>query len=455
MSSSCEFSRAVKEAPTAVAGSAQPPNWVPPVPRQALAQAARSMTMSARKASSDTNVSVSVWDITPFEAIKQCTRLARMVAGGEFRTERGGVDYQRIQKRYPCAGVRSSSRQTLYFEKLAKDLQSNNNTMDWPSFIPMPCEESECLDVHDQEAELTARNSSVAFGFITRDGMDYMKRNLGFMMRLGSMFARFWLLFSENDSTDGTKEFLAEYGRRYPQVQGDLLQGESNLYSVRLCPKSRRNCPARVKLLSRMRQLVYERALRLLDAMDAFIMVDIDFLSVDIRSFLQMFYAGRRLSAAAIAGQSMYRNSREDCQAYDTSALVPYAAPLNAIKKYCFGRIHSAFGGLTIYFADALREASPKPSYTWWNDSDANDHIAILNQAMRLKLKDEQYTSFLLSNEHRPMNLRLSHWGMRTGRPFLVDPRFRPMYNWGETKILVLAKERVRLEREYKSKYPE
>ena len=139
-----------------------------------------------------------------------------------------------------------------------------------------------------------------------------MKRNLGFMMRLGSMFARFWLLFSENDSTDGTKEFLAEYGRRYPQVQGDLLQGESNLYSVRLCPKSRRNCPARVKLLSRMRQLVYERALRLLDAMDAFIMVDIDFLSVDIRSFLQMFYAGRRLSAAAIAGQSMYRNSRED-----------------------------------------------------------------------------------------------------------------------------------------------
>ena len=53
------------------------------------------------------------------------------------------------------------------------------------------------------------------------------------------------------------------------------------------------------------------------------------------------------------------------------------------------------------------------------------------------------------------MNLRLSHWGMRTGRPFLVDPRFRPMYNWGETKILVLAKERVRLEREYKSKYSE
>jgi hypothetical protein len=197
----------------------------------------------------------------------------------------------------------------------------------------MPCEETECLDVHDQEAELTARNSSVAFGFITRDGMDYMKRNLGFIMRLGSMFARFWVLFSENDSTDGTKEFLTEYGRRYPQVQGDLLQGESNLSSVRLCTKSRRNCLARIKLLSRMRQLVYERALRLLGAMDAFVMVDIDFLSVDIRSFLQMFYAGRRLSAAAIAGQSMYRNSREDCQAYDLSALVPYEAPFHAIKK--------------------------------------------------------------------------------------------------------------------------
>lgn len=74
---------------------------------------------------------------------------------------------------------------------------------------------------------------------------------------------------------------------------------------------------------------------------------------------------------------------------------------------------------------------------------------------MRLELKDEQYASFLLSNEHRPMNLRLSHWGMRTGRPFLVDPRFRPMYNWGENQGLVPAKERARLEREYKSKYPE
>ena len=135
-------------------------------------------------ASSDTNVSVrvSVWDITPFEAIMQCTRLARMEQSGEFQTERGGVDYQRIQKRYPCAGLRSSSLQTFYFDKVARDLQSNNNTVDWPSIIPMPCEETECLDVHDQEAEFAARNSSVAFGFITRDGMDYMKRNLGFMM---------------------------------------------------------------------------------------------------------------------------------------------------------------------------------------------------------------------------------------------------------------------------------
>lgn len=258
------------------------------------------------------------------------------------------------------------NRCNLDWKKLARDVQSNNETLRRSRLLP--CNETDCINVHAQEAELMARNSSIAFGFITRDGMDFLMRNLPFMIRLGSLFARFWLLFSENDSTDGTKELLIEYGRRYPQVQGDLLQGKAVLPSVKLCPNNERNCEARIQLLSQMRQLVYERALRLLDVMDAFVMIDIDFVFVDIPSFLQMFYAGRRLSAAAIAGQSMYRNSREDCQAYDLSALVPYEAPFHAIKKYCFGRIHSAFGGLTIYFADALREASPKPSYTWWND---------------------------------------------------------------------------------------
>jgi hypothetical protein len=248
------------------------------------------------------------------------------------------------------------------------------------------------------------------------------------------LFARFWLLFSENDSTDGTKELLIEYGRRYPQVQGDLLQGKAVLPSVKLCPKNKRNCEARIHLLSQMRQLVYERALRLLDVMDAFVMIDIDFVFVDIPSFLQMFYAGRRLSAAAIAGQSMVRNKRKRCQAYDISALVPSSASVrNAIWKNCFGTIYSAFSGFAIYFADALREASPKPSYTWWNSSNANDHIAFLNQALRLHLKPTQYNSFLLYNEHRAMNLRLTHWGIRTGHPFLLDPRFRPMYHWGQS----------------------
>jgi hypothetical protein len=105
----------------------------------------------------------------------------------------------------------------------------------------------------------------------------------------------------------------------------------------------------------------------------------------------------------------------------------------NAIWKNCFGTIYSAFSGFAIYFADALREASPKPSYTWWNSSNANDHIAILNQVLGLNLKPTQFNSFLLSNEHFAMNLRLSHWGMRTGHPFLLDPRFRPMYHWGQS----------------------
>ena len=324
------------------------------------------------------------------------------------------------------------NRCNLDWKKLGTLALQSNDTL--PNSRLLPCNETDCLNVHAQQAELTAHNSSIAFGFITRDGMDFLMRNLPFMIRLGSLFARFWLLFSENDSTDGTKELLTEYGRRYPQVQGDLLQGKAVLPSVELCPLKKRNCEARIRLLSQMRQLVYERALRLLDVIDAFVMIDIDFVFVDIPSFLQMFYTGRRLSAAAIAGQSMVRNKRKRCQAYDISALVPSSASVrNAIWKNCFGTIHSAFSGFAIYFADALREASPKPSYTWWNSSNANDHIAILNQVLGLHLKPTQYNSFLLSNEHFAMNLRLSHWGTRTGHPFLLDPRFRPMYHWGQS----------------------
>ena len=347
-------------------------------------------------------------------AIRPCTQRARMTAA-----ERNSYDSQLV------------NRCNLDWKKLVTLALQSNDTL--PNSRLLPCNETDCLNVHAQQAELMAHNSSIAFGFITRDGMDFLMRNLPFMIRLGSLFARFWLLFSENDSTDGTKELLTEYGRRYPQVQGDLLQGKAVLPSVELCPLKKRNCEARIRLLSQMRQLVYERALRLLDVLDAFVMIDIDFLSVDIPSFLQMFYAGRRLSAAAIAGQSMVRNSHKDCQAYDTSALVPYSERVkNAIQSYCFGKIYSAFSGFAIYFADALREASPKPSYTWWNSSNANHHMAILNQELRLNLKPTQYNSFLLVNEHRAMNLRLSSWGMRTGHPFLVDPRFRPMYQWGE-----------------------
>ena len=352
--------------------------------------------------------------------IRECTTRARMSAADSRCRPPKSYDSQLV------------NRCNLDWKKLARDVQSNNETLRHARLLP--CNETDCINVHAQEAELMARNSSIAFGFITRDGMDFLMRNLPFMIRLGSLFARFWLLFSENDSTDGTKELLIEYGRRYPQVQGDLLQGKAVLPSVKLCPKNKRNCEARIHLLSQMRQLVYERALRLLDVIDAFVMIDIDFVFVDIPSFLQMFYTGRRLSAAAIAGQSMVRNKRKRCQAYDISALVPSSASVrNAIWKNCFGTIHSAFSGFAIYFADALREASPKPSYTWWNSSNANDHIAILNQVLGLHLKPTQYNSFLLSNEHFAMNLRLSHWGMRTGHPFLLDPRFRPMYHWGQS----------------------
>ena len=338
---------------------------------------------------------------------------------------------QPIENVVPCPGHWSGNARELMTTRTCPSMDWDRlalavrRVLPLPHDQPLPCNETACLYVPENEAKRVARSTGIAFGFLVRDGMHFLERNLLFVMQLGSLFARHWVLFVENDSVDGTKALLADYQRRHSQVQGDMLNGVARNTSVALCPQSSRNCQVRIALLAQLRQRVYDRALAL-QGWDVFVMLDIDFLAFSQPDFLQMHYLGRRLNASGVVGQSMYRNSRNHCAAYDLSALVPSTA-LNLIKANCFGVIQSGHGGVSLLYADAVRAASPTPAYTW-----------ISGQQMPP------------ANEHITLNVALSAWGAANGRPFLVDPRFRAVYNFGEYFIVpskVAAAERAKLAR--------
>lgn len=279
----------------------------------------------------------------------------------------------------------------------------------------LACNETWRLDVTDPEARRIANTSSVAFAFLVRDGEAYLERNLAAITQVGEAFRRFWLVFVENDSTDGTRVILHELLKK-PYAHGEMLN-MVNASSAALClhNRERRNCGRRISLLARLRQRVLDKALAF--PADAFVPIDLDFVYLWLPDFLQMFYAGWRLRAAAIAGQSMCRNSRSWCAMYDGSAIVPASALRSIVKLNCFGSVLSAHSGFTVIFAESFHSADPRPSYLT-SCTGGGPH----------RCSDGQHI-----NEHVPLNMALSLWGQKHGHPFLVDPRFRPIYNWGES----------------------
>ena len=289
-----------------------------------------------------------------------------------------------------------------------------------PEVKPLQCNETFRLAMPTDHVRAIAKRASLAFGFLLRDAEPYLERNLMALADLCGDFATCWLFFVENDSRDRTRLLLQRRMAVAPSAGTPLLRGSfltniSRAYSVALCPPGllQRNCAARVQLLGFLRQRVLNLAWEQ-SGWDALVMLDFDFVTFASGDFLQMFALGVRLNASAIVGVSMYRNKLGHCTQYDRSLLGSNFKSLTRtmVHQGCMGTLLSGHGGFPVFFAQALRSAEPRPGYA--------------NQKLFKLTAGGGY------NDLVPFNLALGKHGRAVGMPFLVDPRFRPLYTYGE-----------------------
>lgn len=260
---------------------------------------------------------------------------------------------------------------TQEWEELATRMQEGVlKKWSLPTWRPFACNQTRRL--HIDEADEEARHSKLAAAFIVRDGEPYLLRNVQAILRLGKAFGRFNVFYVENDSRDATRSILATLTAQYPRVvHGEMLTNISNSTSVGMCdnPVQFRNCHARIGLLARLRQRVFDMALAR-GGWDGLVMLDMDFLHFSIPEFIQMFALGKRLNATAIFGQSMYRNNNGNCGAYDVNAWHSGSSPgdtrllFRAVSRHnCFGMVRSGHGGFPLLYESAIRAAEPLPRY--------------------------------------------------------------------------------------------
>lgn len=288
-----------------------------------------------------------------------------------------------------------------------------------PELKPLPCNESFRLTLPLHEVERETARYSLAMGFMVRDVEPYLERNMKAIFHLGRAFGSFRLFFVENDSRDRTRELLRSYMAAHPRVlSGEFMGNISRAYSVALCPISRRNCEQRIRLLARLRQRVFDLAWAK-PGWDALVMLDFDFAGFARSEFLQMFVLGMRLNASAVVGVSMTLNKYKHCWQYDRTLLGHNFRDLTRTMHShqghgCMGGIMNGHSGFPTLYARALRAATPMPRY------ENQTPIAIGTSGF---------------NDLAPFNLALSKWGRANGMPMLVDPRFRPLYPYGEGEL--------------------
>lgn len=175
------------------------------------------------------------------------------------------------------------------------------------------------------ETVRTMASTKLVAACLVRDAGSYLERNLLAMLEMGRAFAAFRLLYLENDSADdGTRDILRRLERTSQPpgtVRGLMLNNAANATSFALCPRSqaRRNCAARLSLLSHLRQRLLELARTVLreDAFDALLLFDADFVSFSKAAYLRSLALGKLMGASAIFALSTYK-------ATPSGKLMPY-----------------------------------------------------------------------------------------------------------------------------------
>ena len=176
--------------------------------------------------------------------------------------------------------------------------------------------------------------------------------------------------------------------------------------------------------MAKLRQLVLKQALAE-PFWDAFIALDVDWRGLRDSDLWQAFALGVLTNASAVFANSKYRTSGGKCLPYDLSAVEPAmgSSMYGNLHRNCLLSVESGFGGVGIYFAEALRLSGASYSLgRWW-----------LKRPLQLK------------TEHQPFNARVFRYAQSVGQPVLLDGRFKPVYFWGDERTITSPRKHLSL----------
>jgi hypothetical protein len=274
---------------------------------------------------------------------------------------------------------------------------------------PASCKPRRCTK--DENLAIVGTRRAV-FGFMVRDGSFYLERNMRTILKAAAALQDYRLVYVENDSKDTTRDILSRIEAEFPpHVVGLKLTNFSATASRLLCTRVKRNCFERTNLLAELRMKVLRLSIRHAESAwgarwDAFVALDMDFVYFPAKDFLEAFALGITRRAVAVFGNSQYLSSKLEAKAYDAGVILPPSAQIMA-RHGCVVEVQSAFGGVGIYFADALLAA--QPSYA----------ITPGETALR-------------PYEHMTFNRAFYNYSVLAQRPLLLDGRLKPFYLWGE-----------------------
>ena len=194
----------------------------------------------------------------------------------------------------------------------------------------------------------------VAFCFIVMNGMEYLRENLEVLKRIAEACGGV-IYYLENDSTDGTKEFLSEIA----DAKGSNVFGESisldGKQSTELCTSSGvYNCTRRTRRLAKLRQRVLDMVLgETRFDFQTVVMMDMDFNHLSVQGAITAIMHSQSRGTDGLFGMSYHYESGAP---YDTGAVKPPSALHKIVNgKQHFVRVDSAFSGFGVYSLSAIR----------------------------------------------------------------------------------------------------
>ena len=248
--------------------------------------------------------------------------------------------------------------------------------------------------MHICKSTNTAFKAEVAaISFLARDAMTYLPNNLRIIEQIAHNFARYRFFYLENDSSDGTGDYLRYWSLRKPVTPLHFTQ--KIMHSHDMCPKSY-NCIRRFKTLSILRDELWKR-IRAWDEWTIWMAIDADFIRIQVPDILKSIALGYAYNAAAMFSRSYFVSG-------STHRIMEYEGfhiSKERVQSVCPVNVTSAFGGVAIYYSKIRR---------------------IYNLSYDRHTKTYEHFGF--------------HSQIKTaGHQLFINPKMNPLYTWGSNRF--------------------